>query len=194
LAVCGAIWWSACTGTIIAPQSTVAPGSATATSCPKPDPNPPFPTPCANTVRLENVMLTCGGDGTIKYTVGRAKGGANLYTVFIPDGTNYTAKATPQNAACTPGIPINIGIFLGATYFGEQGEEPATPGMPVTPCVVRSRVAYSQFHTNDPLVTVFALEPQVKDVIHNELDKAIIQVIFGPTFSGRCARWQPLPV
>lgn len=191
---CGAIWLSACTGNIITPHTTVAPGTANAASCPTPEPNPPFPSPCANTVRLANVMLTCGGDGTIKYTVATAKGGANLYTVFVPDGTNYRARATPQNAACTPGIPIDIGIFLGATYTGELGVEPGASGMPPTPCVVRSHVVFSQFTTNDPLVNVFGLEGEVKDVIHKELDKAIVQTIFGAGATGRCARWQLLPM
>ena len=180
-----------CTGQIISP--TPSPGPLPlAGRCPVlPTSIPRAACPGA---RFDNVVLTCGGNGQISYSLATVSGGAQRITVIVPDGSVLQASGTPINPLCFDGLTVQIGITFGVTYTGDQGVETggATPG---APCIVRSRAVFTQFATADPLLSVPEAQQLVKDKIHEAIDTAAIETVFRPVSApspARCARWVQL--
>lgn len=57
------------------------------------------------------------------------------------------------------------------------------------------RTSFDRAGTEDPVLAI--AEDPIKGALHETLDRAIINSVFGtagsPPLPGRCARWRPMP-
>ncbi len=183
---------SGCAGYITTPipASTNPPGFI---ACPVLGPT--IPQSGCPGLRLNNVLLTCAGNGGLSYTLSTTQGGGTRITATLTDGSVFTASATPVDGRCFDGLTVQVGITLGVIYTADVGVENTGPTAG-TACIVRSRANFTQFITADPLLLNPGVEQLVKDKLHEQFDTRIISLLFrasgAPASPARCARWRPL--
>ena len=182
-----------CTGTFSSPSVALPTGVGVA--CPAI--SPLARTGCPG-LSIASPNLTCGGDGKMTVALSTITGGGTRFVVQLPNGSVFTGTSTRINAVCEPGIPSQISAKLGVVYTGDQETETAANGT-TSPCIVRSKAEFTQFETQDPLLSYFVLSFQ--DRVHQAIDDAVINQVFvtqlfvtpGPSsLPGRCARWSAL--
>jgi hypothetical protein len=126
--------------------------------------------------------------------VSTAPGGATRFTAQLQNNTQFWGKVITPDPACLITDGAQMGIVLGVTYTGDQGLETAADRT-TTPCIVQSKCVYSEFRFDEPELGLF--EGIVKDNIHQAIDGAVINTLFGgpgkPVLPGRCARWRTMP-
>ena len=174
-----------CVGSIVAPATTVGP-NPTARACPVIAPT--IPAGSLPGMRFKNVALTCGGAGGMILSISTAPGGATRFIATLENASVFDAVHVPVDAAGNDSIlTTDIHITFGLQYTADQGVERNPAG---SPCITQSKVSYTQFETGNLIVSAF--EPTIKNAIHQNLDDAVIRMLFGISPS-RCARWRQMP-
>jgi hypothetical protein len=181
-----------CTGQIISPStpSPAAPAGSTGFACPA---IPSTIGTCA-AGRLLRASLTCGGDGLMQVALSPTPGGGTRFNIQFKNDTTFRGTVITPDPGCWIQDGAVMTVFFGATYTGDQGTETAPDGT-TRPCIVQSKVVYSQFRFGDPIFSPW--EESVKNELHLSFDRAAINQIFvtagGPALPGRCARWRQMP-
>jgi hypothetical protein len=151
-------------------------------------------------VRLNNVTLTCGGDGKLPIRLSTPPGAETRYMVTLVDGSLLTTSATPFNSFCWDGITVQIGITLGLEYTGDVRTESTGPGAGKA-CISRSKVVITQFLTSDPLLSLPGIQQLLKNSLSADLlqkfDTQIMDSIYrtpgDPPLPVRCVQYKALP-
>jgi hypothetical protein len=173
-----------CEGTIGTPKpNPTPPAGATGYGCPVVDPT----IGACGDVHFLEAFLSCGGNGAMSIAINTTSGGATRFTVGLQNGTRFSGKVITPDPGCWIKDGARIAIIFGVVYTGDQGVETGT----TTPCIVQSKANFTTF-AFDPLELGY-LESTAKDQIHQVIDKAVVNTLFGPNLPGRCARWRQMP-
>lgn len=189
---CMALFLAGCTGQIISPSTPQppAPGGAGGFACPA---IPSTIGTCAGG-RLLRASLTCGGDGLMRVATSTIPGGGTRFIIQLQNDTVFRGEVITPDPGCWIQGGAVMSVFFGATYTGDQGTEPVGDGT-TRPCIVQSKVVYSQFRFGDPIFSPW--EGTLKGELHLAIDRAAINQIFvaagAPPLPGRCARWRQMP-
>lgn len=140
-------------------------------------------------VHLLKAALACGGDGKMPIAHQSLTGGGLRINAQLQNGSHLRGMVLTPTAGCG-GYGAIMGVTFGVVYTGEQGVEPDTNS---TPCMIRSKMDYSQFQLDDP-VTFGVWESNIKDKMHLAFDQAVMNYLFSGTgaFLPRCSRWKVL--
>jgi hypothetical protein len=179
-----------CTGSMS--PTSVAPPTGVGVACPT---IAPLARAGCPGLSIASPNLTCGGDGKMTVALSTITGGGTRFVVQLPNGSAFTGTSTHYNAVCEPGIPRQTSAKLGVVYTGDQETETAANGT-TRPCIVRSKAEFTQFETQDPVLSYFVLS--FRDRVHEAIDDAVINQVFvtqlfvapgSSSLPGRCARW-----
>jgi hypothetical protein len=185
----GLVALAGCTGSMSPPSG--APSKGVGVACPTI--SPLARTGCPG-LSVASPNLTCGGDGKMTVASSTITGGGTRFFVQVPNGSVFTGTSYRINAICEPGIPHKTGAKLGVVYTGDQETETEANGT-TRPCIVRSKAEFTQFETQDPLLS-FTVVESFKDGVHQAIDDAVINQVFvtpgSSSLPGRCARWRAL--
>ena len=179
----GLVALAGCTGSMSPPSGVPSKGVACPTI------SPLARTGCPG-LSIESPNLTCGGDGKMTVASSTITGGGTRFFVQVPNGSVFTGTSYRINAICEPGLPHQTGAKLGVMYTGDLETETEANGI-TRPCIVRSKAEFTQFETQDPLLSYVVLA--FKDGVHQAIDDAVINQVFvtpgSSSLPGRCARF-----
>lgn len=105
-------------------------------------------------------------------------------------------SALPAESCVTSVSPESLCVSASLWVFSTRViKGPSRPPVAEPSPVSSPHAPNTQYMTSDPVLAI--AEDPIKGALHDTLDRAIINSVFGtagsPPLPGRCARWRPMP-